>query len=130
MKDSPKSRGFGDAFRQLRLKIPLTLRQLAFQSGVSPSHLGRIERGERFPSANVLRKIAPPLNTNINDLFIMAGYLPPQRKTAPKPLVTDEAGKLDPVVSDALSQEPLEVQRAMVSILAIIKSVSRSINLN
>ena len=57
-----------------RVIAPLTLQQLARMSGISPSHLGRIERGERFPSDNVLRKIAKPLGLEESELFALAGY--------------------------------------------------------
>jgi len=39
--------GFGEVLRRERVRIPLTLQELSAMSGVSPSHLGRIERGER-----------------------------------------------------------------------------------
>jgi len=55
------SKHLGRILKQQRLMIPLTLNKLATVAGISPSHLGRIERGERFPSASVLRKIARPL---------------------------------------------------------------------
>ena len=45
----------GRILRQQRVLIPLTLRKLATISGISSSHLGRIERGERFP--NVVEKL-------------------------------------------------------------------------
>ena len=51
----------GKIIKQQRIKVPLTLQELAAESGVSSSHLGRIERSERFPSARILRKIAKPL---------------------------------------------------------------------
>jgi len=128
--DDLKSREFGRMLRRRRVMIPLTLRELAFQSGVSPSYLGRIERGERFPSANTLRKIAKPLVSNINDLFILAGYLPPQPDVVSGSSPGNHSNGLDPYVSHMLAQEPLEIQRAAISILSIIKGVSRSINLN
>jgi len=46
-------------------------------AGVSASHLGRIERGERFPSGSVLRRIAGPLGFEEDELFTLAGYLCP-----------------------------------------------------
>ena len=52
---------FGKTLKQRRLLIPLTLRELAARSGVSASHLARVERGERFPSGHILRKLARPL---------------------------------------------------------------------
>ena len=51
----------GEVIKQQRVTVSLTLQELAARSGVSSSHLGRIERGERFPSALVLRNIAKPL---------------------------------------------------------------------
>jgi len=51
----------GKILKQQRIMSGLTVHQLGDKSGVSPSHLGRIERGERFPSARILKKIAQPL---------------------------------------------------------------------
>ena len=39
------NRDLGEIIRQARVRIPITLQKLAAMSGVSPSHLGRIERG-------------------------------------------------------------------------------------
>jgi len=61
MTSSNQSGNLGRMLRQQRVAIPLTLQELARLSGTSPSHLGRIERGERFPSARVLRKSCPAL---------------------------------------------------------------------
>jgi len=59
--DSEQIGELGRIIRQQRLMLPLTLQEVAAMSGISASHLGRIERGGRFPSARVLRKIARPL---------------------------------------------------------------------
>jgi transcriptional regulator with XRE-family HTH domain len=67
--------------KRQRVMVPLTLRELAARAGVSASHLGRIERGERFPSANILRKIARPLGFDEDELFMLAGYLSPGTPT-------------------------------------------------
>ncbi len=67
----------GIIIKEQRILIPLTLRELRDKSGVSTSHLGRIERGERFPSALVLRKIAQPLGFNEDDLLTLAGHRSP-----------------------------------------------------
>jgi transcriptional regulator with XRE-family HTH domain len=103
--------------------IPLTLKELAAASGVSASHLGRIERGERFPSARILRKIAKPLGASENELLTLAGYLSPQ---PPSGAETAKPGQLDPYVAAVLSQEPLEVQRAVVTILTVMKSMAKA----
>ncbi|MBA7593760.1 hypothetical protein ES703_00693 [subsurface metagenome] len=102
--------------------IPLTLQELTAKSGVSASHLGRIERGERFPSAHILRKIAKALDFDEGELFTRAGYLSPQ----PSPEVkSPSGGRLDPYVARALSLEPVEVQRTVIGILNILKSLAK-----
>jgi transcriptional regulator with XRE-family HTH domain len=66
----------GTIVRRQRDRLGLTLRDLAEKSGVSISHLGRIENAQRYPSTNVLRKIAKPLDLDEKELFNLAGYLP------------------------------------------------------
>ncbi len=103
--------------------MSVTLGELAEKSGVSASHLGRIERGERFPSARILRKIAKPLGLSESELFTYADYLSPQSSTA----IEHETriGRLDPCVAGILSQEPVEVQRTVIGILSILKSIAK-----
>jgi transcriptional regulator with XRE-family HTH domain len=55
----------------------LSLNQLAQISGVSLSHLGRIEQGYRKPSTRTLQKIAKPLGFDLYELFVMTGQLSP-----------------------------------------------------
>lgn len=70
--------GLGKIIKQQRRAIPLTLQELARAIGVSSSHLGRIERGNRFPSARILNRIAKPLHFGEDELFVLAGYLSPR----------------------------------------------------
>ena len=116
----------GRIIKQQRISLPLTLQELAAKSGVSASHLGRIERGERFPSAHVLQRIARPLAFEEDELFTLAGYLSPQSPmiTEKTPTYSDE--RLDPYVARVLGQEPVEVQRAVIGILPILKSLAKS----
>ncbi len=126
MTDNNNGENLGRILKQRRVMIPLTLREMAAQSGISSSHLGRIERGERFPSASILRKIAKPLGFEEGELFSLAGYLS-------SPLVGVGEGKadysgrrLDPYVSKILAQEPIEVQRTVIGILSILKSIAQA----
>jgi len=114
----------GSMLKQRRLMIPLTLQELASASHVSSSHLGRIERGERFPSARILRRIASPLQIKEAELMSLAGYLSPEPTTA-----SDNVGCMqpDPYVSMVLSREPVEVQRAVVAVLTVLKVMARSL---
>jgi len=117
--------GLGEIIRQQRVTIPLTLQELADMADVSPSHLGRIERGERFPSARILRKIAKPMGFEEDELFTLAGYLSPQSDTLAEDRTSYSGGRLDPYVSKVLAQEPIEVQHAVVGILSMLKSIAK-----
>lgn len=115
----------GKLIKQQRVAESLTLQELAEKSGVSSSHLGRIERGERFPSGQILRKVAKPLGFDENELFTLAGYLTSKSGVSEK-TQGYTAGELDPWVARTLAQEPVEIQRMSVSIITILKSMARS----
>lgn len=106
---------------------PMTLQELTEKSGISPSYLGRIERGERFPSAGVLQKIAGPIGFEVGELFALAGYLTPQPDlVSEEPMAYSGSRQLDPYVSRVLAREPLEVQRAVIGIVSILKNISKT----
>jgi len=123
--DKSKESNLGEIIKQQRVMMSLTLQELAHKAGVSSSHLGRIERGERFPSAHVLRKIATPLGFEENELFALAGYLSPHAPSLSEEGPPYGGGRLDPYVARVLSQEPIDIQRAVVGILTILKSISK-----
>ncbi len=126
MTDNNNGQNLGRILKQRRVMIPLTLREMAVQSSVSSSHLGRIERGERFPSASILRKIAKPLGFEEGELFSLAGYLSPPLAGIEEGKADYIGGQLDPYVSMMLSQEPVEVQRTVIGILSILKSIAKA----
>ncbi len=73
----------GSLIKRQRNRLGLTLPVLAAKSGVSATHLSRIEKAQRYPSVNVLRKIAEPLGLNEQELFNLAGYLPSEHPVSP-----------------------------------------------
>jgi len=105
----------------------LTLREVAKMSGVSSSHLGRIERGERFPSAHILRRIAKPLGFDERQLFTFAGYLSSSSTEVTEAEPEYTTARLDPYVAKVLSQEPMEVQRSVIAILTTLKSIAKGL---
>ncbi len=121
-----KESNLGKIIKQQRVMMSLTLQELAHKAGVSSSHLGRIERGERFPSAHVLRKIATPLGFEENELFALAGYLSPHPPRLNEEDLSYGGGRLDPYVARMLAQEPVDIQRTVVGILNILKSIVKS----
>ncbi len=111
--------------KRQRLLLSLTLRQLSVRSGVSASHLGRIERGERLPSAYTLRKMAKPLGFDENELFRLAGFLSYGTAETAEDGPDYGGGRLDPYVASVLAQEPVEVQRTVIGILSILRSLAQ-----
>jgi len=78
-----EAQNLGSIVKRQRNRLGLSLKDLAGKSGVSVSHLGRIENAHRYPSTNVLRKIAKPLGLDENELFNLAGYLPIEQPKTP-----------------------------------------------
>ncbi len=124
--DNNHKNQLGGIIKQQRVTVPLTLQELAASSGVSSSHLGRIERGERFPSARILRKIAKPLGFEEDELFALAGYLSPLSPSIAEMNPEYSGNRLDPYVARVLAQEPVKVQHAVIGILTILKSIAKT----
>ena len=127
MNDADRTSNLGKIIKQQRIAMELTLKELAAVSGISSSYLGRVERGERFPSARVLRKIAGPLSFEEGELFALAGYLSPQSPSMAEAGPGYSSGRLDPYVARVLAQEPVDVQRATLGILTLLKGVARGV---
>lgn len=125
MSDNNKS--LGRLLRQRRLMMGLTLHKLAVVSAISSSHLGRIERGERFPSAAILQKMAAPLGFEESELFSLAGYLSPLSAGVKEENADYLGGQLDSYVRKMLASEPVEVQRSAIGILNMLKSIARAL---
>ena len=123
-----RNKEFGRLLRQQRLMMPMTLQELTRKSGVSPSYLGRIERGERFPSAIILQKIAQPLGFDVDELFTLAGYLSSQPGNISEARPIYSSGQIDPYVYSTLAQEPIGVQRAVIGIISILRSIAKADN--
>jgi len=123
--DSNQKNHLGGIIKQQRISLSLTLQEVAAKSGVSASHLGRIERGERFPSAHILQRIAKPLAFEEDELFTLAGYLSPQPSMIAEKNPSYSSERVDPYVARVLGQEPVEVQRAVIGILSILKSIAK-----
>lgn len=130
MENTNDGSDLGKILKQRRVIIPLTLRKLADMSGISSSHLGRIEKGERFPSASVLHKIAEPLGLEESELFTLAGFLSPRLAGIEEEKAIYISRQLDPYVSSILGQEPPEVQRAVIGILVMLKNIAKASNVN
>ena len=110
----------GKIIKQLRVRADMTRGQLAIASAVSASHVTRIESGQRYPSARILRRIAPNLGIGELDLLAFAGYVSPEHAEI---VAAPDSGKLDPYVVAYLSREPAVVQRAVVGVFSAMREV-------
>ncbi|TVM17944.1 hypothetical protein DPQ33_07490 [Oceanidesulfovibrio indonesiensis] len=63
---------FGKRVRYLRMLAKLTQAQTAERLGITPEHLGNIERGVSVPSFELIYRIADVLNTEPFNLFLSA----------------------------------------------------------
>ena len=72
-----KTEGYEDIGALLkRLRGRVSLREVTRRTGVSSSYLSQIERGERRPGANVVRKLAELYNVDAQQLLRRAGHGP------------------------------------------------------
>jgi transcriptional regulator with XRE-family HTH domain len=62
-------RGLGEEVRERRKRRNLTQEGLAFDAGVHPNVVGRLERGVYNPTVMILYAISLRLNTSLQDLF-------------------------------------------------------------
>lgn len=67
---------FGEYIRQLREKAGLPLRKVAAQLDIDPSILGKIERNDRQPSKEQIKKLAVIFDQNEN--YLLSEYLSDQ----------------------------------------------------
>lgn len=67
----------GETLKARRIERGMALAALSERSGVDSSHICRIEKGKRLPSALVLNKLARPLGFSEAEMLRLAGYLPP-----------------------------------------------------
>jgi transcriptional regulator with XRE-family HTH domain len=125
---SDYSKGLASILKQQRISLSLTIDELAARSGVSESHLSRIERGKRFLSAPILQKIAKPLGVGEDELFMLAGFLSRYPSTITENALASFDKRLDPYVANLLAQEPVEIQHAVVGILSVLKNIGKSVS--
>jgi len=55
--------------KERREELGFTQAQLAEQTGVNPSYIGLLERGERVPSLDVLVELVAALDLSLTELF-------------------------------------------------------------
>jgi transcriptional regulator with XRE-family HTH domain len=61
-------KSFGEMIRELREARDLSLRELARTMGISAPFLSDVELGRRFPSSDLLKKLAKELHKSVEEL--------------------------------------------------------------
>ena len=69
MRSKSVLRSLGEEVRERRKRRDLTQEGLAFDAGVHPNVVGRLERGIYNPTVTTLFAIATELNTSLHELF-------------------------------------------------------------
>jgi transcriptional regulator with XRE-family HTH domain len=100
----------GSLVKRQRIRLGLTLPVLSSKSEVSASHLSRIEKAQRYPSVNVLRKIAEPLGLDEKELFNLAGYLPSEHPMSPDQEKHRLLAELD-ILLNRVTADPNRIKR-------------------
>lgn len=60
---------FGRRLRELRQNKKMSQEELAFKAGISPAHLGQIERAEKNPTLETIGKLSEALGISLPELF-------------------------------------------------------------
>ena len=96
--DDFRDEEIGPLLRRLRGEI--SLRDVGRLTGISNSYLSQIERGDRRPGPNVLKRLSSLYGVEVQDLLQRAGFLEDPDDVAPR------------------DDEPQEVERAYQYVLA------------
>lgn len=116
----------GRIIKQQRIFLGLTRAKLGKKSGLSTAVICRVEKGERFPTARTLSKLARVLNISEVELLVYADYL--SKPESLKKIEEDtQIRKVDPRVLFELSREPVRVQRAVLTLLKMARSIATDI---
>ncbi|MFZ1974606.1 MAG: helix-turn-helix transcriptional regulator [Candidatus Acidiferrales bacterium] len=67
---------FGRRIRGIRKTARLPREKLAERAGINPNYLGEIERGEKWPSLEVLDSLSRALNVEVAAFFDYESYEP------------------------------------------------------
>lgn len=106
----------GQRIRELRTQRHMSQEELSFKAGISPAHLGQIERALKNPTVDTLAKIAAALDIPISYLFTMdTASVEPQNTTVGK-------------ISAQLLGMSEEEQKDILRIIRIFKGYQRKCN--
>lgn len=103
----------GQRIRNLRNAQQMSQEELSFKAGISPAHLGQIERALKNPTIDTIAKIAAALGIPVATLFTMDSVsVPSQNATIGK-------------INAQLLSMPEEDQKDILRIIRIFRGYQR-----
>lgn len=103
------SQQLGNRIRAFRTNLSISQEELAFKSGISPAHLGQIERGLKSPTITTIEKIANALNVTLPDLFSFGTTITPE--------TTGELNKIKNYLNGLPEEELKDINKIIKSII-------------
>jgi len=113
----------GAVIRRERQGRDLTIRELAERAIVSPVYLGEIERGQKYPSALVVERVAEALDLDVPEFIDLV--VSDLRVEAPVEVARTQAPVIDLRMRHSSGERPLVVVPALRPALEVVASGAR-----
>ena len=75
---SDQATTLADKIKDLRAEKRIGIRELGRMVGVSGMHISNLEKGKSAPSAELVRKLAAALETDVDELLHLADLVDPE----------------------------------------------------
>ena len=115
----------GTVIRRERQERDLTIKELAERAIVSPVYLGEIERGQKYPSALVVERVAEALDLDVPAFIDL--IVSDLRVEATVEVARAQAPVIDLRMRHNSNEQPLVVVPALRPILKAVDSVQLSL---
>jgi len=124
---------FGTRIRKLREEKKLTLRGLAERSNLSYSFIASLEKGRYNPSRESIYSLANPLDADVNELLMLARFLPEQHETIEQQMENyfedhskcNEQFALENIMEMSVTFKGIELKKAdKIALIAFLQTVS------
>jgi transcriptional regulator with XRE-family HTH domain len=124
---------FGTEIRKLRKEKKLTLRSLAERSNLSYSFIASLEKGRYNPSRESIYSLANPLDADVKELLMLAGFLPEQYETiaqqaenyAAEHSKSNEQFALENIMKMSVTFQGLELKKNdKIALIAFLQTMS------
>jgi len=108
---------FGDRLRELRRARSLSQRALADRVGVGFTYISRCETGTldfgQYPSEDLIRRLAAALETDEDELLILAKKVPPviRERVLERPEAFSKLARLDDAMLDRVMAQVARLER-------------------